>query len=95
MPHTLLAQITALVGHGIPLFLLTFGIMYLVLGFVIKPMGYGALVLPIAVLAIAASLAWFVVGGAAFGRFLFFTPDVLAVVGVGIVLLVLGRVFAG
>ncbi|HIJ98437.1 TPA: hypothetical protein H1005_00645 [archaeon] len=95
MPHTLLAQIAQFVGHGIPLFLLTFGIMYLVLGFVIKPMGYGALVIPIAVLAVAAALAWFVVSGATFGGFVWIAPDVLAVVGVGIVLLVLGRVFAG
>ena len=97
MPHTLLAQVFQFVGHGIPLFLLTFGILYLVLGFVIKPIG-GTLVIPIAVLSIAAALAWFVVSGSAFGGFgrtLFFGADVVAVVGVGIVFLVLARVFAG
>lgn len=94
MALTLLAQLTPMLGHGIPLFLLAFGILYLILGFVIKPIG-GKLVIPVAVLAIAASLAWFVTNGALFGRFFWITPDVLAVVGVGIVFLVLARIFAG
>ena len=95
MPHTLLAQVAQLVGHGIPLFLLTFGILYLILGFVIKPLGNGALSIPIAVLSIASALAWLVVSGASFGGFLFLAPDVIAVLGIGIVFLVLARVFAG
>lgn len=83
-----------MVGHGVPLFLLAFGILYLVMGFAIKPLG-GTLVLPVAALAVAAALAWFVVSGTAFGGFVSLGPDVLTVVGVGIVLVVLGRVFAG
>ncbi len=95
MPHLFLAQVGQLVGQGIPLFLLTFGVVYLILGFVIKPMGGGALVLPIAVLAIAAALAWLFVSGAMFGGFFFIGPHLLLVLGFGVVFLVLARVFAG
>ena len=94
MPHTLLAQTLQTVGHGIPLFLLAFGILYLALGFVVKPLG-ATLVVPVAALVIAASLAWFVVSGATFGGAVWLGTDVLAVAGVGIVFLVLARVFAG
>ena len=94
--HTLLAQTTQFVGHGIPLYLLAFGILYLVLAFVVRPLG-GQLHLGIASLTIAAALAWFVVDGA-FGGFngtFFLAPDVTTVLGVGLVLLVLGKIFGG
>lgn len=87
----LLAQSVYFVGHQIPLFLLIFGVLYLALGFAVKPLG-ATLVLPIAAIAIAVSLAWFATMG---GGLSMMSMDVVEVIGVGIVLMVLGRIFAG
>lgn len=91
--YAALAQTLYLVGHNIPLFLMAFGILYLILAFIVRPAG-GYLDISIASLAIAASLGWFIVSGAnPFGVWL--QPDVLTVLGFGIVGVVLARVFAG
>lgn len=78
---------------GIPLYLLAFGVILLVLGYLLHPLG-AELALPVAALSIAASLGWFVVKGAwAGGAFL--PTEVLTVLGIGIVAIVLAKVFSG
>lgn len=90
MVVNLLAQTVYFVGYQIPMFLLVFGVLYTVLGFTLRPLNV-ELALPIGALTISASLAWFViVSGLAF-----MPGEVLAVLGIGVVLMVLGRVFAG
>lgn len=95
MPHTLFPTLAGTLGHTIPLFLLTFGVVYLVLAFAFKPFGNLLNVgLPVAGLSIAAALAWLYVAGVSFGS-IFLASDVLVVLGVGLVFVVLGRIFAG
>ena len=89
--HILFAQ--TLVLDLIPLYLLAFGILYVVLGYLLHPVG-AHLALPVAAVAIAASLAWFFVKGAATGG-MFLSSDVTAILGIGIVAVVLAKVFAG
>ncbi|MFH1424445.1 MAG: hypothetical protein ABIG20_02055 [archaeon] len=79
------------VGHQVPLFLLIFGLLYTAMAFVFKPLAQLAGV-PIGVLCIATSLAWFIVSG---GGIMAIPVDVMQVVGVGMVVLVVGKVFAG
>ncbi len=88
--YAALAQTLTFVGHSIPLFLLTFGILYLILAFVTG----GKLDIAMAVLSIAGSLAWFVVTGASFSG-IWMSPDVLTVIGLGIVGVILAKIFAG
>ncbi|MFO7872368.1 MAG: hypothetical protein R6U26_01850 [Candidatus Undinarchaeales archaeon] len=90
MVVNLIAQTMYFVGYQIPLFLLVFGMSYLALGFAVKPLN-ATLALPIAALSISASLAWFVM----FGGLTLMSNEVFAVLGIGLVMLVLGRVFAG
>ena len=86
----LLAQTVYFVGYQIPLFLLVFGGIYMVMGFALKPLDV-KLALPVGTLAIALSLAWFV----ASGGLLYLTTEIWAIVGIGIVAMVVGRAFAG
>ena len=86
----LLAQTIHFVGYQIPLFLLVFGGIFIVMGFVLKPLKV-ELALPIGTLAVALSLAWFV----AMGGIAFLTMEIWAVVGIGIVAMIVGRTFAG
>ncbi len=79
----------ALLIHWIPLFLLAFGILYVILGFALNSM-HVHLHLPVAALAIAGSLAWFVVSGNGW-----MANDVATVVGLGIVGVILAKIFSG
>ena len=73
----------------IPLFLLAFGILYVILGIALHAMDVH-LALPVAILAIAGSLAWFLVSGNGW-----VSDQVFTVVGLGIVGVVLAKIFAG
>jgi hypothetical protein len=79
------------VAHQIPLFLLAFGVILVGLAFAFKPLG-AALVLPVGIVAMVVTLAWFVVAN---GGITNIPWDVAEVVGIGIVIIVIGRVFAG
>jgi len=79
------------VAHQIPLFLLAFGVLMVGLAFAFKPLG-AALVLPVGIVAIVGTLAWFAVAN---GGITSMPWDVAEVVGIGIVLVVVGRTFAG
>ena len=78
------------VEHQIPLFLLTFGIIFLGLCFVLKPLGQ-LIAMPIAVLATAVGVAWFTMSS---GGIMAMPLDVMQVIGVGIVFMVLAKVFS-
>jgi|ETN02SMinimDraft_2_1059926.scaffolds.fasta_scaffold30274_1 hypothetical protein len=79
------------VAHQIPLFLLAFGVILVGLAFAFKPLG-AALVLPVGIVAMVVTLSWFVVAN---GGITNIPWDVAEVVGIGIVIIVIGRVFAG
>ena len=89
-----LASSAYFVAHQIPLFLLAFGVLLVALAFAFKPLGslVTALVLPVGVVAIVGTLAWFAVSS---GGLSSMPWDVAEVVGVGIAAIVVGRVFAG
>jgi len=86
-----LASTAYFVAHQIPLFLLAFGVLLVALAFAFKPLG-AALVLPVGIVAIVGTLAWFAVSS---GGISSMPWDVAEVVGVGIAAIVVGRVFAG
>lgn len=91
MVVNLMAQAMYFVGHQIPLFLLVFGLIYIGLGFAFKSLTNG-LSIPIGVLLITASIAWFTMTG---GSILAMPLDVMEIIGVGILLIVVGKIFAG
>lgn len=77
------------VAHQVPFFLLTFGILMVVLAFAFRPLG-AALLLPPAILSIIVSVTWFAVSGGSINNMPW---DVSEVIGVGIVLIVVARIF--
>ena len=79
---------------GIPLFLLAFGILYIALAYLLHPIGVH-LAVPIAALAVAASLGWFILKGSLTGGGIFLPSEVLTLLGIGIVGIVLAKVFSG
>ena len=79
------------VAHQIPYFLLAFGILLVGLAFAFKPLG-AALVLPVGIVAMVVTLAWFAV---MHGGISAMPLDVMELLGIGIVIIVVGRVFAG
>lgn len=91
MAVTLLATIGSVLGQQIPLFLLGFGMFYLALAYTVKPLG-DLLSMPIAVFMIVLAVAWFTVSS---GSIMAMPISVMEVLGFGIVLIVLGKVFSG
>ena|GEM_PF-7039597 len=78
------------VEHQIPLFLLTFGLLLIGLGFVVK--GLTEMVaLPLGVLSVAGGLGWFTMTS---GSILALPIDIMQVLGVGLVFLVLAKAFS-
>ena len=79
------------VAHQVPLFLLAFSTLLVALGLTFKSIG-SALTLPIGVLGIVATLAWFTLTS---GGISAIPWDVAEIVGIGIAVVVVGKVFAG
>lgn len=78
------------VEHQIPLFLLTLGVLLLGFSFLVK--GAGEIVaMPLGVLAIAGSVAWFTMTG---GSILALPIDVMEVIGIGLVFVVVAKAFS-
>jgi len=88
-----LAALPYIVQYQVPLFLLVFGIIYVAMAYLVKPLGT-KLVVPVGALVIAGAFAWFSVVDGGFGGFgLLSTTNMLLAVGIGIVAIVLGKIF--
>lgn len=79
------------IGYQVPFFLLVFGILYTALAFIFKPLAQ-LVGVPLGVLCITSSIAWFAVSG---GSFFAMPLEIMQVLGFGIIAVVVGKVFAG
>ena len=94
MAVPLIALAQYVVAHQIPLFLLAFGIIFLVIALAFMPYsGLTALVgIPVAILTVAVALGWFTMTS---GGIMNMPLDVMQVVGVGIVFVIMAKMFGG